>query len=250
MAAAAGMDNAVQPCFNGTHRMTTLTIPSHDGQSFGAYMALPPKGVGPGIILIQEIWGVNAHIRAVADQYAQDGYVVLAPDMFWRQKPGVDLQYTPADTQLAYQYMNKLDGAHAVLDLQATTKALRGRAEVQGQIASIGFCMGGRLSYALAATGAVDAAVCYYGGGIQNNLGLASAISVPMLFHYAALDDHIPPTAVAAVQDAFSGHRDAQFHVYPDVGHGFNCWGRPMYNQRAAALARGRTLQWLAERLI
>jgi carboxymethylenebutenolidase len=228
---------------------STLSIPSHDGQSFGAYLALPPKGTGPGIILIQEIWGVNAHIRAVADQYALDGYVVLAPDMFWRQKPCVDLQYNDADNQLAYQYMNGLDGPNAVKDLQATAQALRGRAEPDSKIASVGFCMGGRLSYAVAATGAVDAAVCYYGGGIQNNLGVAPSITVPILFHYAALDDHIPPTAVAAVQAAFAGRSNAQFHVYPGVGHGFNCWGRAMYNQHAAALARGRTLQWLAENL-
>ena len=110
-------------------------------------------------------------------------------------------------------------------------------------------CMGGRLSYALAATGATDAAVCYYGGGIQNNLGLAPSIAVPILFHYAELDDHIPATAVASVQQAFAGNDRAQFHVYPGVGHGFNCWGRPMYQQSAAALARGRTLVWLAENL-
>jgi carboxymethylenebutenolidase len=226
---------------------STVSIPSHDGQSFDGYLSLPPKGTGPGLILIQEIWGVNAHIRTVADQYALDGYVVLAPDMFWRQKPGVDLQYTEADTQLAYQYMGKLDGPNAVLDLQAAAQVLRGRTEVSGKIASLGFCMGGRLSYALAATGAVDGAVCYYGGGIQNNLALAPSVAVPILFHYAALDDHIPPSAVAAVQEAFAGRSDAQFHVYPGVGHGFNCWGRPLYNQRAAALARGRTLQWLAE---
>ena len=229
---------------------STVSLSSHDGQTFDAYLSLPPKGVGPGIVLIQEIWGVNEHIRAVADQYAMDGYVVLAPDMFWRQKPGVDLQYTEADTQLAYQYMTNLDGPNAVQDLVSTAQALRARPEVHGKIASLGFCMGGRLSYALAATGATDAAVCYYGGGIQNNLALAPAIQVPMLFHYAALDDHIPATAVSAVQDAFATHRNAQFQVYPGVGHGFNCWGRPLYNQRAATLAHGRTLQWLAENLV
>jgi carboxymethylenebutenolidase len=175
-----------------------------------------------------------------------DGYVVLAPDVFWRQKPGVDLQYTEADTQFAYQYMNNLDGPNAVKDLQATAQALRARAEVNGKIASLGFCMGGRLSYALAATGAVDAAVCYYGGGIQNNLDVAASIQVPILFHYGELDDHIPASAVSAVQQAFAGRSNAEFHVYPGVGHGFNCWSRPLYNQRAAALARGRSLQWLA----
>jgi carboxymethylenebutenolidase len=228
---------------------STLSIPSHDGKAFDAYLSLPPKGTGPGLIIIQEIWGVNEHIRTVADQYALDGYVVLAPDVFWRQKPGVDLQYTEADTQFAYQYMNNLDGPNAVADLMDTAKALRARPEVTGQIGSVGFCMGGRLSYALAATGAVDAAVCYYGGRIQDNLEVAPAIQVPILFHYAELDDHIPATAVNAVQQAFAGRNIAQFHVYPGVGHGFNCWGRPLYKQRAAALARGRTLQWLAENL-
>lgn len=225
---------------------STISISSHDGKTFDGYLSLPPKGTGPGLILIQEIWGVNEHIRAVADQYAMDGYVVLAPDVFWRQKPGVDLQYTEADTQFAYQYMNNLDGPNAVKDLQATAQALRGRTEVNGKIASLGFCMGGRLSYALAATGAVDAAVCYYGGGIQNNLDVADSIRVPILFHYGELDDHIPASAVSAVQQAFAGRSNAEFHVYPGVGHGFNCWGRPLYNQRAAALARGRSLQWLA----
>lgn len=225
---------------------STISIPSHDGKTFDGYLSLPPKGTGPGLILIQEIWGVNEHMRAVADQYAMDGYVVLAPDMFWRQKPGVDLQYTEADTQFAYQYMNNLDGPNAVKDLQATAQALRGRNEVNGKIASLGFCMGGRLSYALAATGAVDAAVCYYGGGIQNNLDVAASVRVPILFHYGELDDHIPASAVSAVQQAFAGRSNAEFHVYPGVGHGFNCWGRPLYNQRAAALARGRSLQWLA----
>ena len=230
-------------------QQSMLSIPSHDGKRFDAYLSLPPTGTGPGLVIIQEIWGVNAHIRAVADQYAMDGYVVLAPDLFWRQKPGVDLAYTEADTPLAYQYMNHMDGAHAVKDLEATAQALRARADVKGGVASVGYCMGGRLSYALAATGALDAAVCYYGGRIQDNLGLAPSITVPIQFHYAELDDHIPPSAVQAVQGAFAGRSNAQFHVYPGVGHGFNCWGRPMYNQRAAALAHGRSLQWLAQSL-
>jgi carboxymethylenebutenolidase len=228
---------------------STISIPSHDGRSFDAYLSLPPKGTGPGLIIIQEIWGVNEHIRAVADQYALDGYVVLAPDVFWRQQPRVDLQYTEADTKLAYQYMQNLDGPNAVADLMDTAKTLRARPEVTGQIGAVGFCMGGRLSYALAATNAIDAAVCYYGGGIQNNLDIAADIQVPIQFHYGELDDHIPATAVNAVKEAFAGRTNAQFHVYPGVGHGFNCWGRPMYKQRAAALARGRTLQWLSENL-
>lgn len=228
---------------------STISITSHDGQPFDAYLSLPPTGRGPGLVIIQEIWGVNEHIKAVADQYAMDGYVVLAPDVFWRQEANVNLKYTEPDTQKAFQLMTNLDEAHAVADLVSTANALRALAEVTGKVGSIGFCMGGRLSYQLAASGAVDAAVCYYGGGIQNHLDRAPAVKCPILFHYAALDGYIPATAVADVKKAFAGRANAQFHVYEGVDHGFNCWGRPMYQQRAAALARGRTLAWLSEQL-
>jgi len=228
---------------------STISITSHDGQTFDAYLSLPPTGRGPGLVIIQEIWGVNEHIKAVADQYAMDGYVVLAPDVFWRQEANVNLKYNEPDTQKAFQLMTNLDEAHAVADLVSTANALRALPEVSGKVGSIGFCMGGRLSYQLAASGAVDAAVCYYGGGIQNHLDKAAKVKNPILFHYAALDGYIPATAVAEVRKAFEGRANAQFHVYEGVDHGFNCWGRPMYQQRAAALARGRTLVWLSEQL-
>jgi carboxymethylenebutenolidase len=221
---------------------SSISISSHDGQQFDAYLSLPPTGRGPGLVIIQEIWGVNEHIKAVADQYAMDGYVVLAPDVFWRQQANVNLKYNEADTQKAFQLMTNLDEAHAVADLVSTANALRARPEVSGKLGAIGFCMGGLLSYQLAASGAVDAAVCYYGGGIQNHLDKAPKVQCPILFHYAALDGYIPATAVADVKKAFAGRANAQFHVYEGVDHGFNCWGRPMYQQRAAALARGRTL--------
>jgi carboxymethylenebutenolidase len=230
-------------------RTSHISIPSHDGQQFSAYLSLPPTGRGPGLVVLQEIWGVNAHIRAVADQYAADGFVVLAPDVFWRQEPGVDLKYDEADTQKAYHLMQNLDTVNAVADLVATAQALRLRPEVTGKVGTVGFCMGGRLAYRLAASGAVDAAVCYYGGGIQNQLDVAPSVQVPILFHYAALDTHIPPDAVKAVKAAFAGHGAAVFHDYEDADHGFNCWGRPKYNQRAAALAHGRTLQWLSTQI-
>lgn len=222
-----------------------ISIPSHDGQSFDAYLSLPPKGTGPGIVLIQEIFGVNQHIRTVADQWALDGYVVLAPDLFWRQKPGVQLTYEGDDQKQAYQYMNGMDGAHALKDLQSTAQALRAQPLVNGKIAAIGYCMGGRLAYTLAAAGALDAAISYYGGRIQDNLGLAPSVTVPMQFHYGAEDDHIPLTAVDAVMAAFAGRSNAEFHVYEGAGHGFNCWARASYNQRASALAHGRSLQFL-----
>ena len=133
-----------------------ISVPSHDGQQFGAYLSLPPTGRGPGMVVLQEIWGVNEHIRAVADQYASDGFVVLAPDVFWRMKPRVDLTYDEAGTKQAYDYMQRLDGANAVLDLTATVKALHARSELTGKVGIVGFCMGGRLAYLAAAESGVD----------------------------------------------------------------------------------------------
>lgn len=226
-----------------------IDIKAHDGSSFGAYVSTPPKATegGPGIILIQEIWGVNQHIRDVADQYAMDGFTVFAPDVFWRQQPRVDLAYNEVDNPKAFALMGALDRPNAVKDLAATAAMLRAHSASVGKIASVGYCMGGALSFMCAASGSVDAAVCYYGGGIHTLLDRVPDIKVPMLLHFAEKDGHIPMSAVESVQAAFKGRDDARIDVYPGVDHGFNCWGRAMYNQKAAALARGRSLAFLAK---
>jgi len=223
-----------------------IDIKAHDGGSFGAYMSTPPKGNGPGLVVIQEIWGVNEHIRDVADQYAMDGFTVFVPDVFWRQQPRVDLGYNDVDTPKAFAYMTALDAPNASKDLVATATALRAHPACNGRVASLGFCMGGRLSFVCAAEGAVDAAVCYYGGGIHNMLDRVPSIKVPMLLHFAENDGYIPMPAVESVKGAFAGRDDVRVDVYGGVDHGFNCWGRPMYNQKAAALARGRSLSFLS----
>ena len=227
-----------------------IDIKAHDGASFGAYVSTPPTGTGPGLILIQEIWGVNQHIRDVADSYAMDGFTVFAPDIFWRQQPRVDLGYNDVDNPKAFAFMGGLDRPNAALDLASTAAALRAHVAVDGKvgkIASVGYCMGGALSFLCAATGIVDAAVCYYGGGIHTMLDHAPNIKVPMLMHFAENDGHIPMTAVESVQAAFKGRDEVRIDVYPGVDHGFNCWGRAMYNQKAAALAHGRSLAFLAK---
>ncbi len=226
-----------------------IDIATPGAKGFTGYLSLPPTGKGPGIVLIQEIWGVNEHIRAVADQYAMDGYVVLAPDVFWRLEPRVDLAYDEAGSNKAFGLLQTVDLAQAAADLACAVDTLRARPEVTGKIATLGFCMGGQLAYRTAATGKPDAAVAYYGGGIQNNLDLADRIAQPILFHYAEKDGFIPQAAVADVKAKFAGRGNARFFDYAGVDHGFNCWGRPNYEQRSAALARGRTLQFLAEHL-
>jgi len=225
-----------------------IDIPAGN-DSFGGYLALPKGGKGPGIIIIQEIFGVNGHIRDVVEQYALDGYVALAPDVFWRTQPRVELGYVGADRDKGIELLQKTDVNLAVQDIASAAAVLRQRPEVNGKIAAIGYCFGGRLAYLAAADGSVDAAVAYYGGGIQNQLDLADKVKVPIQFHYAENDHGIPLSAVGEVKERFAGRDNAEFHVYPNAEHGFNCSVRASYNQHASALAHGRTLTFLADHL-
>ncbi|KVG26987.1 dienelactone hydrolase family protein [Burkholderia ubonensis] len=225
-----------------------IDIPTGN-DSFGGYLALPRRGKGPAVIIVQEIFGVNAHIRSVADQYAADGYVALAPDVFWRTQPRIELAYEGADRDKGIELLRKTDVNLAVADIAAAADLLRTRPEADGKVAAIGYCFGGRLAYLAAATGKIDAAVAYYGGGIQNALDVAGKVTQPILFHYAENDHAIPLAAVDQVKAAFAGRDNAAFHLYPGAEHGFNCAERASYNQRAAALAHGRTLTFLAEHL-
>jgi carboxymethylenebutenolidase len=228
---------------------TSWTTIAGSAGTFDAYLALPPAGRGPGLLLLQEIFGVNEHIRAVAEQYALDGFVVLAPDVFWQQQRRLDIGYTPEDIQRGRALAMAADRDALRRDLADGVKALRALPQVQGRgIGAIGYCMGGRLAYVAAATAGVDAAVAYYGGGIQDMLDLAPAIACPVQFHYGALDPNIPLSAVDKVRAAMQG-REAEIHVYDAADHGFNCWARGSYRAASAALAHGRTLQFLATRL-
>jgi len=215
---------------------------------FTGYLALPPSGNGPGLVLWQEIFGVNEHIRAVAEQYALDGFVVLAPDTFWRQAPRVELGYEGADRDQAIALMKGYAAADALADIGAAVAALRARPEVNGRVGTFGYCMGGRLAYLAAAMAGVDAVVAFYGGGIHNELERAAAITCPVQFHYAEHDDNIPLDAVERVRAAVAG-KDGEIHIYPGAHHGFNCWARASYHAPSAALAHGRALAFLAAKL-
>ena len=230
-----------------TSPVTTAWITIAPG--FEAYLALPPAGSGPGLVLFQEIFGVNEHIRAVAEQYALDGFVVLAPDVFWRAEPRVDIGYSPDDMQRGVGLAGTLKPAEVLADLQATVATLRARPEVGGRkVGAFGYCMGGRLAYTAAALAGVDAAVAYYGGGIHGQLDLAPRITCPTMFHFAGIDTYIPPEAVQSVRSAMAG-KPAEIFDYPGAHHGFNCWARASYDAPSAALAHGRTLEFFARHL-
>lgn len=231
--------------------MTTswISINAGNGQSFDAYLSLPPTGKGPGLLLIQEIFGVNEHIQAVADQYAADGYTVIAPDIFWRMERRVSLGYDQAGFDKGLGMLGKLDLSLAAKDMKAAVQTLRDHAACTGRVGSVGFCMGGLLSFIAAAEAGVDTAVCYYGGGIHQHLDKATKIKAPLLFHFAEKDGYIPLSAVQSVREAFSGRDNVRVIVHPKVDHGFNCWRRPAWDQVTAARARGQSLVHLSETL-
>ena len=215
---------------------------------FAGHLALPPAGRGPGLVLFQEIFGVNPHIRAVAEAYALDGFVVLAPDLFWRQAPRVQLGYEGADRQQALALMQAYTAQDALFDVATSVAVLRARPEVTGKVGALGYCMGGRMAYLAAATTDVNAAVPFYGGGIHTQLDRARDITCPTQFHYAEHDDHIPLSAVDQVRQALAG-QPAELHLYPGAHHGFNCWARASYHAESAALSHGRALAFLAQHL-
>ena len=212
-----------------------IPIAADDGGQYEAMLSLPPAGRGPGLVLFQEIFGVNRHIQAVAEQYALAGFVVLTPDVFWRQAPRVELGYEGADRERALQLMQGADRAALARDILTSVAALRQRPELRGGIGAFGYCMGGRLAYQAAATAGVDAAVAYYGGGIQDQLDLVSGIRCPIQLHYGETDTHIPLAAVERVRAALGAR--AEVHVHAGAGHGFNCWDRASYHPAAAARA-------------
>ena len=221
-----------------------IDIPTKDG-SYGAYLSLPPAGTGPGILLLQEVFGVNRHMRHVADQYAAAGFVVVAPDIFHRQVKRVELGYEGADREQAINLMKQTDVPSLIADLVPAVATLRALPECNGKVATIGYCFGGRLVYLLAAEGVVDAGVSYYGGGIHDLVEKVKP-SVPMMLHYGELDKGIPLPSVQKVEQAFADRKDVSVFVYNGADHGFNCWDRSAYHKHSSVVALGRTLGFLS----
>ena len=230
--------------------MAEVTIRAADGGSFSAYLATPKSGKGPGIVLIQEIFGVNKVMRDLADGFAAQGYTVMCPDLFWRQEPGVQItDKTEAEWKKAFSLMQGFNTAKGVDDLKATLATLRKHQACTGKVGSIGYCLGGKLAFLMATRSDSDANVGYYGVGLQDSLGEAKNIKKPLLLHIAEKDQFSPPEAQKKVTEGLKGNKLVTIHTYPGADHAFARIGGQHYDKKAADLANQRTAEFLKKHL-
>lgn len=223
-----------------------IQVPSKDG-TFAAYLMASVDGSGPGIVLCQEIFGVNAAMREVADHLAEEGYTVLVPDLFWRQEPGVELGYEQADFARAFALYQDFNENLGVADIQASLAHLRGLPECSGdELGVVGYCLGGKLAYLAACRlPEVACAVAYYGVGIENALGELEGLRGRLVLHIPELDDFCPPPAREAIVQALARLPRTEAYVYPGVGHAFARPAGAHYDKPSALLAHERSIATL-----
>ena len=217
-----------------------VQLHAKDGHTLGAYAVQPGAPATAGLVIVQEIFGVNAHIREVAERYAEDGFVTIAPAIFDRIEPGVELGNGDADRQRAMALLTKFDMEKAVDDIAAAVEWLRG---LGVHVGVVGYCLGGTLAWLSATRLPIDAAVGYYGGKITQYLG--ERPKVPVMLHFGEQDQHIPQSEIDAIANAY---REVSIYTYP-AGHGFNRDGSAGYSASSAMRARERTLEFLREHL-
>ena len=221
-----------------------ITIPSKDGDIQG-YLASPASGKGGGVIVIQEIFGINPWLRQITDFFASHGYFALAPDLFWRQTHGVVLDPTkPEQFQEALGYYQKFDLDHGVVDIQSSIDTLRKVPGCNGNVGTTGFCLGGMLCFLSGARTNAQSHASYYGVGMETKIEEAKKIKVPAIFHLGGQDSYTPPAVQATMRDAFAHDENIHVYVYDDAGHGFARENDPSHFDPAAAkLAHQRTLE-------
>lgn len=209
----------------------------------------PPGGSGPAILVIQEIFGVGPYIRAVAERLAAAGYVVGAPDVFWRFAPGWAAGHDEAGLQASFEQAGKLDREQAVADCTAALGALGELDDVEGTPGVLGFCLGGTLAFGVAAQGDPSVCISYYGSGVPDMLGLLDQVSCPTLFHFGRDDSFIPTEGVEALAAAIEGRPGFTLNVEA-AGHAFDNHESEMFHQpEAARAAWSKTMAFLAQHL-
>jgi carboxymethylenebutenolidase len=219
-----------------------FTLTASDSFKLGAYRADPSGPAKGGVVVIQEIFGVNHHIRAVCDRLAGEGYAALAPALFDRQQPNFETGYSPDEIAHARKFVANPDWGAMMRDTQAAIDA----AKQDGPVGIIGFCMGGTIAFLAAARlNGLSAAIAYYGGQIAKNAD--EKPKVPTQLHFGEKDASIPMSDVEIIKEKRG--RDCEIYVYPDAGHGFNCDERGSYNEAAAKVAWRRSIAFLQTNL-
>jgi carboxymethylenebutenolidase len=226
-----------------------ITIEGRDG-TFGAYIARPTTMPAPAVVVLHEVFGVNADIRKTCDELAEQGFIAVAPDLFWRQEPGVDLGVTSEpDWQHGIRLYMAYDRDKGAYDVKDTTNAVARLPGSTGKVAVLGFCLGGLMSFITAARYGVDAAVAYHGGDTEKYLGEAKGLTAPLLMHLADEDEFISKSAQAKIKSVLSGKPNAKIYSYPNQNHAFARHNGAHYNAAAAALANRRTNEFLHQHL-
>jgi len=222
--------------------MAQTTIQAADGGSFGAYVAEPAGKPAGGILVIQEIFGVNKVMRDLCDGYAAQGYLALCPDLFWRIEPGIDItDKTDAEWQQAFELFGKFDVDKGVDDLKQSLKALREHPACTGKAGTVGYCLGGKLAFLMATRSNADCNVSYYGVGLADLVDEVGNIAAPLMLHVAEEDGFVPKDQQATVAAAVAGNPNVTLHAYPGRDHAFARVGGAHYHPADADTANART---------
>jgi len=221
-----------------------------EGGEMSAYVARPTAAKAPAVMVLQEIFGVNAVMRDITDGLAEQGFLAICPDLFWRIEPGVDItDGTEAEWKKAFALMNAFDAGAGVKDIAATLARIRSDPGCNGRVGAVGFCLGGQLAWLTATRTDADAAVSYYGVGIEGLLGESANLRKPVMLHIAEADGFVPPPAQAAIREGLAGQALATIHTYPGRDHAFARVGGEHYHAADAALAGERSLAFLRAHL-
>ena len=230
--------------------MGEITIRATDGTgSFSAYVAEPTTKPAGVVVMIQEIFGVNATMRSLSDWVASMGFWAISPDLFWRQEPGLQLDPDAGQAQWdrAFALLQGMDQSLAVADLKATITAARAMPGCNGKVATMGYCLGGRLAFMMALDSDADCHISYYGVGLEGLVGEAARITAPTILHIAERDKFVPPEAQAAIEAALADVPATRVEIYPGVDHAFARVGGHSYDARAATIANGRSAELLVK---
>jgi carboxymethylenebutenolidase len=226
-----------------------LTVKGQAGE-FAAYIARPTALPAPAVVVLQELFGVNADIRKTCDELAEQGFLAVAPDLFWRQEPGVDLSVTSEpDWQHGLRLYRAYDRDAGATDVKATADLVAKLPECTGKVAVLGYCLGGLMTFLTAVRYGVDAAVAYHGGDTERYLGEVDGLHAPLLMHLAEEDEFISKPAQAEIKTALASKSNATVYSYPGQNHAFARHNGRHYNAEAAALANRRTSEFLHKQL-